>query len=471
MHVRLFVLPAALLLACAPTTDGEPTDTDTDTLAGLPTTYAFTSQFEDASSVSYGGQTFRHLLIDDLKGHIGGLTARLDGGWFPTAGEVSDELDFYLSFDSTTSGDLAIGFASTPSPLQATYNDVSSDKDILGKLAGNDPVGQTVDWSGGIVGWPGAPTPEALVLDWVGQLDDQAVAWSNGTFPLDPDGVAVPAVFLTEEGLDLQQLLQKFLLGAVALSQGTDDYLDDNEPGKGLLSDHTAAEEGEVFTALEHAWDEAFGYFGASRDYGLRTDADISASATSDTVVADGAIDLKSEVSWGASANAAKRDAGSAASAPTDFTDQAFGAFLAGRHLLATTPGPLTDDDLDDLRAYRDEAVAAWEAAIAASVVHYINEVLVDLSTLGTDDYAFADHAKHFAELKGFALSLQFTPFSPLSAADQVTLHNHLGAAPTLDVADAPARATSLRAARTLLGERYGFDPANLGDDDGLNGW
>ena len=50
-----------------------------------------------------------------------------------------------------------------------------------------------------------------------------------GQFALQ-QGVRAPiaSVTVTETGLDLRQLIQKFLLMAVPFSQGTDDYLDDD---------------------------------------------------------------------------------------------------------------------------------------------------------------------------------------------------------------------------------------------------
>jgi len=247
--VTAFVLTLA---ACAAPTDDVDDVDDVDTDA-LPATYDFPSRFTDGSSVSYTGQAFRHLLIDDLKAHLGGMTARLDGGWFPTSGEVTAELDFYLVFDSATAGTVPIGLSTTPAPLQATYDDVATGKKLLDKLAGNDPIGQHEDWATDLVGWtePGVTTPESLVRRWFGQLDAAAVAWSNGVRAEDPDGAPVTAVYLTADGIDLQQLLQKFLIGAIAFSQGTDDYLDDDLDGKGLLSDNTAPEsEGAAYTAL-----------------------------------------------------------------------------------------------------------------------------------------------------------------------------------------------------------------------------
>jgi hypothetical protein len=438
-------------------------------------TYDFVSAASGDPSVSYPGQVLRQVLIDDLKGHLGGMTARLDGGsFYPVPGDVTAELDFYYAFDSAAYGALEHGVTVGGAPLQTTYDEISTDKDLAGKIAGNDPVGQHVDWSRGFMGWSadGVTSPESLVRHWFATIDAQAVAWSGGEIPLGPTGEPVPAVTVTPDGLDLQQLLEKFLRGSVAYSQGADDYLDDDTEGKGLLSDHTALSEGKPYTELEHQWDEGFGYFGAARDYGDWTDDEI-ADLGSDDRDGDGLVDLLSEVNWGHSQNAAKRDRG--AIAATDYTAQAWVGFFEGRRLLAETAGrALTPDELATLQGHRDHALDAWERAIASTVVHYINETLHDMGTIGSDDYDFGAHAKHWSELKGFALSLQFNRRSPLEASDFVLLHDRIGTRPVLpgasntELADAAA---DLRAARGLLGAAYGFDAANLGDDDGANGW
>jgi hypothetical protein len=460
------------------TDDGTDTDGGTDTdVTDYAHSYRFDSAFEQGDSVSYSGQVFRHVLISDMKSHLGGMTALLDGGdWYPVSGEVSAELDFYLSFDSSTSGSVPLYFSTDPAPAQGVYDDISSDKDLLGKLAGNDSVGQHMDWSTQFVGVgePGSTNPEALVRAWFAEIDAQAVDWSNGSVPLDPSGAPVPAVYVTPDGRDLQQLLEKFLRGAVSFSQGTDDYLDDDLEGKGLNSDHTAAEEGKPYTALEHQWDEGFGYFGASRSYDTWTDDEIADLGAMDDD-GSGAIDLTREVAFGHSLNAAKRDLGSSAEAPTDMTAVAFESFLAGRQLLSETAGTeLTEEQRGQLYDHRDAAVRAWEESIASTVVHYINDTLGDMSAMGGDSYDFATHAKHWSEMKGFALSLQFNPRSPLSDGDFIRLHELLGDAPVLaDAGDdaLAAGAGELREARGLIAAAYGFDASNLGDDDGNGGW
>lgn len=437
--------------------------------------YAFTSALSGENSVAYSGQVFRNLLIDDMKTRIGGLTDRInEGAFFPVLGDVESELLFYFEFDSSAYGMVEHDKTVAGECLQTTYDDVSSDKDLVGKIAGNDPVGQHVDWSTGFVGWDegDVSTPEDLVRFWIDRIDVQAADWSNGAIPTDPSGAPVPAVYVTADGLDLQQLLEKFLRAAVGFSQGADDYLDDDTDGKGLLSDHTALVDGKPYTALEHQWDEGFGYFGAARTYDEWTDDEIADLAGRDAN-GDGYIDLQSEVNWGHSTNAAKRDRGAVVA--TDYTQDAWDGFVAGRQLLADTAGTeLTPEQFAELQGYRDQALMAWEKAIAATVVHYINDTLQDMGDIGTADYSFADHAKHWGEMKGFALSLQFNPRSPMSDTDFAQMHGLMGSRPLLSDATQTALdgyASQLVQARALLGSAYGFDDANLGDDNGENGW
>ena len=96
------------------------------------------------------------------------------------------------------------------------------------------------------------------------------------------------------------------------------------------------ADDGKAYSSLEHHWDEAFGYFGAARDYSGYTDADIKTGGSKDTN-GDGVIDLLSEKNYGLSINAAKRDLG-AKDASTDFTGGAITAFIQGRHLIGAKP-------------------------------------------------------------------------------------------------------------------------------------
>ncbi len=455
---------------------------------GAPETYEFESRFDPGeSSVSHSGQAFRHVLIEDLKSRIGGLDLRAQSGDFDSsdAAGILAELDYFFRFDSLTSGGDAVALSTAPlGSTQTVYDDLSSGKDLRGKLAGNDPVTDHRSWTGGdFAGWSdasiatyggGIDTPEQLV-DAIHSFAAQSTFnVANGAAPFIP-GTSTPLpAHVSPSGLDLQQLSQKFLTMAVAFSQGADDYLDDDVAGKGLLADNVDPDgAGAAYTALEHAWDEAFGYFGAAHDFDDHDEAAWAAQSFQDAD-GDGSIDLTSEYSFGASINAAKRDEGSSDEADSDFSEQAFEAFVEGRALISSADGPLSEAQHRELQALRDEAVSGWEGAIAATIVHYINDVLQDMQSFGTPAYSFLDHAKHFSEMKGFALGLQFNPRSRLSRADFLDFHARVGDAPVLEAASTMERGdyeASLRAARALLVDAYGFHASNVGDDAGQDGW
>ncbi len=473
-HVLCLAASFSFLAACGP--QGQPPGN-----VEVPKRYEFKSRFGEGDSVAYTGQTFRHVLIAELKAHIDGLTARIDNRSFvPTAGQVTKELSFYLDFDAQTSGDVALKLASAAPTKQKTYKDLSaSGAKLKEKLAGNDPTGQHKDWKTQLRGWPGQTSAEGLVQSWFQRIEQLAIDRANGNIPKDPSGAEIGKVYVTAEGHDLKELVQKFLDGAIGFSQATDKYLDDDLAGQGLLADNTQPESGKPYTRLEHFWDEGFGYFGAARHYGDFTDEEIAAAGGRPEYQkgyhdanGDGAIDLLAEYNFGQAVYAAKRDLGSAASAKTDLTAEAWGAFLKGRAIITSANGALTDEKLAELKAQRDQAVLAWEKVIAASVVHYLNQVLGHMSNFGTASYKFVDHAKHWSEMKGLALAFQFNPRSRLSGDKFDQLHARLGSAPVLPnqpLADAYKQA--LREARDMIRAAYDFAPVNVGDVAGQTGW
>ncbi len=453
MRLKQLIALSALSAACGG--PDEPPQID------QPSLYGFASRYGGDDSVSYSGQVARQVLISDLASAIGGLTGRIDRGDLVVgeSGSVAPQLDFYFSFDSDSYGDEPILLAAGLPTIQGTYAEISSGKDLVGKLAGNDSVTDHKDFTIEFVGWPGVESPEALVRGWFAELDANAIAHADGVQRLGPDGSVLP-VHVTDDGRNLEELTQKFLTGAVSFSQGADDYLDDATKGKGILSPNTRDEEGE-FTALEHAWDEGFGYFGPARDYLDYGDDLIAKTGYRDTD-GDGSIDLTREFNFGASTNAAKRDLGAVSG--LDLTAQAYGAFWRGRAIIAAAPEGESLDaaTLDLLKVQRDLAVDAWEKAISATVVHYINETIEATETMGSDDYVFASHSEAWSEMKGFSLAFQFNPRSPVSDADFETLQELIGTAPVLDAAGADDYIAGLQQARAMLAEAYKFDDADV---------
>lgn len=489
--LRSPLLLGALVLLGPACDDGKP---PADTLE-VPSTYTFESRFvPGTSAVSHEGQVLRHVLIEDLDDYIGALTPQIDGAQFmPTSpDEVIAALDYYFRFDSEVSGENAPRLSPTPDRKQARYDDIATDKDLVGKIAGNDSATDSVDYkNGGFKGWSdtaitahgGALTsPEGFVTAMFSTIAKQAADRVAGQLPLGPDGKTLP-VHVTPSGIDLRELTQKFLLGAVTFHQAADDYLDDAQDGKGLRASNLAPSDTSArWTELEHHWDEGFGYFGAAMDMNAYTDEELAgrggraerAKGYCDSNE-DGAIDLLSEFNFGHSVALAKRDFGARPGGETDFTKEAFDAFLRGRAIIHHAAGrALTDDEYADLIDQRDIAIGAWEKGLAASAVHYINETLAAMARFGTGDYVFVDHAKAWSEMKGYALSLQFNPHSPLAKTAFADLHARLGdkpALPTDEAATITAYKQNLIAARAVLMSTYGLPSANTGDDSGAGGW
>jgi hypothetical protein len=480
--------------------NGEPT---------MPETYTFESQFiEGESSVAYSGQVFRHVLLNDLTTTIEGMTEEIDSANFPGVDsgipseqdQVVDRLNFFYRFDSSTSGSAPIKMSTDPMLLQETYDDIASGKDLVGKTAGNDDVTDYKDWDGGgFMGWSDSSiaahggsidSPQGLITAFFETLEENALGRAGGDtrHGVDGDGNELSEqlpVHVMENGVDLAQMVEKFTRGAVMYSQGADDYLDSGETGvdgKGLQASSTDQDEDAPYSVLEHQYDEGWGYFGGARDYPEYTDEEIAGAGGRDgwsngyhDTDGDGAIDLNAEFNFGHSGNAADRDLGSSSEAATDFTGKAFEAFLRGRFLVNRAAGrELTSQEMAELEAVRDQAVLNWEKAIAASVVHYINDTLEVMTTFGSGDYDFMNHAKVYSEMKGFALILQFNPRKQLTDSQFMELHTKMGDKPVLPGADSSTiddYEQALLDARAILKDAYGFAEANMGDETGQGGW
>ncbi|EWH12124.1 cadherin [Catenovulum agarivorans DS-2] len=422
------------------------------------------------STVSYSGQVARHAIIAELNNYISStLATEINNGDIATKAEILAKLHayFYDPAKAPAGVDVAAILAKditlVDNSEQANINAISTGKNLQAKIAGNDSVTDHKDWKAGdkfegfsaaFMGGSFENTPEGLLLRLLDKLAENAEAFAAGT---------VSSVYVTADGQDLKQLIQKFLLGAVAFQQGADDYLGDDVDGKGLKADNTAIVENKTYTNLEHQWDEGFGYFGAARDYLAYTDEEIAAKGGRDgwssgyyDTNGDGKIDLNSEFNFGNSTNAAKRDLGSLAT--TDLTKDAMEGFLKGRALINANAGSaLTEAQMDELKDHRDQAVLAWEKSIAATVIHYINDTVTDLNGI-SDETPTADLAKHWSELKGFLLGLQFNPASPLSDADFTIVNDLVGDKPDVSLAGKANYITGLETARTKLQTAYAFD-------------
>jgi len=460
----LTLLSASVMLAACGSSSDDPI---------APPAYSFTSKIDATeSSVSYSGQATRQLLINDLKALIGTadlydvtqdaagkaeVLERLNRVYAVGTKEVTGKLN--LIDENVFDGDIEATpvSISVEAPLvltQADYSALSSGKNLQGKIAGQDN-----DLSNTFVGWDVAISGEQTDND---RPDLLIQTWFEAIADLATDGDAT-TTFVSADGLDYQQLVQKLLLGAVTYSQAAEDYL---EPSKGLAEQNSAGDDGvKDYTSLEHQWDEGFGYFGAGRDYSNRTDSDNKNIVAFDQNQ-DGEIDLYAEYNFGHSVNAVKRDLG-ATDEGTDFSKAAIDAFQNGRQLIQDNYGtdPVEGTGYhSELAQFAETALNNWENAIAATAIHYINDVIAETQSLGTNEPAsLADRAKHWSEMKGFALSLQFSPIAQITPVDLASVHDKMGEAPALTAGDAAdAYVVALTEARDLLQAAYGFSATNV---------
>ena len=190
-------------------------------------------------------------------------------------------------------------------------------------------------------------------------------------------------------------MVQKTLWGSVAYWQGTSKYM-----SKIPNDDNTMSDDGDPYTAMEHHWDESFGYFGCARDYNDYTD-DAARKSSYDSN-SDGSIDYLSEYNFAWATYAAKRDIDCAGTCTSDndFTGDIFGAYLAGRTLIHNE-GALTA-----IQTERLNVVNAWEKMVASNVIHYANDVS-DKITAGDVSIIHA-----WAEMRAFAMALQYNSYT-----------------------------------------------------------
>lgn len=510
---------------CVNDANADQQDSDGDNVGdACELSYAFTDSVGD-STVSYTGQTARHILIEDLVASMQALS-RSDTR---TAQQVIDqELNLYyrnrdeatdtddvlddqdINYSLRNGGDLDddgtadVTLATDPSDASvSTLGSISTGKSLDGKIAGNDRCfhilvdgddsvacadgerGEFFGWEIGLDADPLVRTPDDLVQYFFAQMAAEAVADTQSTIATQENAATViPSPTVNSVGQDFRQLVQKFLLGAVTFSQGTADYMQTDFGSASAL----ALEGSRSYTGGQHDWDEAFGYYGAARNAAQYTDREARANSGRDAyrhgyndANGDGLISIRSEVMLGNSTNCAKRDVG--ATVATTLTEDAFDAFVAGRQILqdAGDAGELTADQLTALNAEIVKASVTWEKCIAATAIHYINDVLGDMDDfeggLFVDLDHFTDLAKHWSEMKGFALGLQFNPNSPFrDATSDVTVDDLkivlelMGDAPVLADGTQLGNPYSggvvgyradLLLAREILEDAYGFEGDN----------
>ena len=383
---KLLYFLSFLLMLTIGCEDEEVADNDSGmTTLETPAEFVFESRFEEhagESSVSYSGQVVRNLLVNDIKTQIG-----TDAG--------SGDATTLLSMMANDDPNRMILTLTTPSSMQTKYHDISSNHL-------NDRLDAVSDY---------------ILPGYEMNAGDAISAWVTD---------AVTNGKTNADGIRLDQMVQKTLWGAVAYWQGTSKYM-----SKIPNDDNTMSDDGDPYTAMEHHWDESFGYFGAARDYNTGYSDDNARKTTQNDSNGDGSIDFKTEFNSGWGITAAKRDLVDGVSVDYDFTGTIMNAYLEGRTLI------YNQAPLDEILVQRDIILNTWEKVVAAVTIHYVNDVAADMAALYPADSnagplsdLSADLNNHWGEMRGYANGLLYNDFKVISDSNLNTILTTMGTSP-----------------------------------------
>ena len=327
---------------------------------------------DKTNSVKYTGQMARHALHDSLKALV-------------KTGDVSKMMAYYNGEDNL---EIIAPKSKDDFVVKQTMISEIGSGNLSGKM-----------YKGYIPGWGNLTGPEAIehMMAKAGEVE--------GGF--DPD-----------TGMDYTQLISKFAMGAVFYNQAVNSYL-----GKkmeiGQKPNNKPYKDGAYYTGKEHSWDEAFGYWGsAAHALTLNAEQNYNVAKKKDMASADyngdGVVDVYSEYTYAHAYYASSYDKGG----KTNYLATINQAFINGREIIRDADGRnLNFDERTKLLAERDVIRDNWQKVIAESVFKYAGSTYKDLVKLetileanGDTIEAFRTYAKHWGELKGFALALQCGP-------------------------------------------------------------
>lgn len=175
-------------------------------------------------------------------------------------------------------------------------------------------------------------------------------------------------ILVDSNGREYTQLIEKGLMGAVLYYQISNTYLTDDKIGSAVNNSAMVdSANGKFYTTMEHHFDEAFGYLGFPTDF-------------SSNYSGSGNVRF-----WGKYSNTADDDIQS--------NDKIMGAFKLGRAAIVAKNYSVLSAQVDILYAEIDKM-------IAATAIHYINDVLTDTNT--------GDRHHHLSEAYAFIRALSY---------------------------------------------------------------
>lgn len=349
------IIASMSISSCKKDKDEEPTPSGSTYT--VPTTYNF-------SPMTYGGQTTRIAMLDEISTYMS------TGN---TALTVLDPIKLKEMYANTNN-------RFTDTALNSSGKQLKSKTFILDQALFE------------------------AYMDTIAMHSTSVVPGSNGNA-----GVVVSTTDLSKKylqgpnGIEYAQIIKKGLSGAVFYYQAMDTYLTN------LVSDDNTTVIAGEGTAMEHHFDEAFGYIGVPVDFPTNVTG------------------LKY---WGDYCNKVNPSLGTNAAL--------MNACLSAR-------AAISNDDYTT----RDAKVAIirqqWEKIIAAAVIYELNRAKINI----TDD-ALRNH--YMSEAIGFLMALKYNSQKTISGADLTTSMNYLG----YNIYNVTV--TNIDNCRNLISTVYGLD-------------
>ena len=358
------------------------------------------------------------------------LTADLKSQTDAVADEEPSESELKTRYNGTTDGVSILTASRVSSAAQTEYKGTS----LTGAVSGGDLVRSSALEEGVDSPGAGAVTADELITFYLGEM-----AKTNSS--------------ITDNQVNMSQLVNKLLLGGLMYARGAE-----------ALTNIDGTDEDDVENL-----NTAAAYFGAPNefsaeflDYGGGTEG---LANTAVDLNEDEQIDFNTEFVFTWASYAAERSAVAENNGtPNDFARRAKGAMDDLRTAIEE------DDSSVDVDAKAATALEAWESVVAVNVIHYVNAMEGDLSSLDSDetvttdalsDDAVAEFNEHWGEAKPFAWALQFNPEKQISDTQLQNLHDALGAAPPYGKTKSDV-VSDIDTVKQILADAYDFDASNV---------
>ncbi len=350
-------------------------DDDTPTAIDVPATYSFLR--DGQSSVSYSGQTERLAHLSEMKS----LMNSANSG---TQISAQNLLDMYANTNGDGNGQF----------------DFTSTKQLRDKTFAGDQ-----SYFDGLM----------TAMGTASEAGANNVTATNGTAGLLDRGNNGNTILVDEKGQEFTQIIEKGIMGAVFYYQILSTYMSDERVGDNV--DNTTIEEGKNYTAMEHHWDEAFGYLGVPVDFSSNWPSDRNGETKF----------------WGGYIRGRDALLGS--------SDIIMNAFKTGR-------AAIVEKEYEIKNEQRDIIFSELERVSAATAVHYINSSLAATSDEGEYYHALS-------EAYAFIRALKFSPRSSFTDVEITQLLK--------DISDDNfnlwnSTTTGLNTAKDKISSKFSFD-------------